>query len=116
MAHKGFPTAKNCIEILKDLSEQVRSQLDPNYEPDRRALNDFKSFIKNLRIAYEIQKGGSKQKRTYKVLDLSTCPRNNRLVVIIVIFIKKNVYVYLSMQRFYWYCGLDYAAVSWIEC
>ncbi|XP_073982240.1 protein argonaute-2-like isoform X3 [Rhodnius prolixus] len=78
VAHKGFPTAKNCIEILKDLSEQVRSQLDPNYEPDRRALNDFKSFIKNLRIAYEIQKGGSKQKRTYKVLDLSTCPRNNR--------------------------------------
>ncbi|KAK9511703.1 hypothetical protein O3M35_000311 [Rhynocoris fuscipes] len=77
VAHKGFPAAENCIDLLCDFLRVERGKLNRNMEPDWRGVNDFKAFITTLRVTYEIMKGSVPVKRTYRVIGLSNSPRAN---------------------------------------
>lgn len=67
IAHKAFPSAMKLLDIMRGM------RIDPGRNIDNRALEQFKTHLKGLRIRYEVP-GHPKTLKSYKFLDFRDPP------------------------------------------
>ncbi|KAE8573396.1 Putative Argonaute 2 [Halyomorpha halys] len=74
VAHKGFPAADNCVDAMRKF---IRGDVgDPHYQFKGFERESYLQYIRDLKIVYEIP--AKSVKRTYKVSNITACPRENR--------------------------------------